>query len=147
MDNPRIPQESGDCPILRDNRAVMSPEPPYRMVDVLNPEHTESKTLNTTLEVNEIATVETQTEAPESNHNLSASAETQHVLPAEALEHAENSTENHAQPDAAIPHPTEDISHEEEMDFGALLESFEHEQAAQEAAQAVDGNVVTGTVI
>ena len=33
------------------------------------------------------------------------------------------------------------------MDFGALLESFEHEQAAQEAAQAVDGNVVTGTVI
>ncbi len=33
------------------------------------------------------------------------------------------------------------------MDFGALLESFEHEQAAQESAQAVDGNVVTGIVI
>ena len=47
------------------------------MVDVLNPEHTGSKTLNTTLEANEVTAVETQTDAPESNHHFSAAAETQ----------------------------------------------------------------------
>ena len=42
------------------------------MVDVLNPEHTASKTLNTTLEANEVTTLETQNEAPENNHHISA---------------------------------------------------------------------------
>ncbi|MEO6964324.1 MAG: S1 RNA-binding domain-containing protein, partial [Acidobacteriaceae bacterium] len=131
------------------------------MVNVLNPEHTESKTLNTTLEANEVAAAETQTDASEPNHNISASAETQPTLsqPADTLEHAGDSIGNHAQSDSAAQDETatqvatanqdapEETSADEEMDFGALLESFEHEQAAQEAAQAVDGNVITGTVI
>ncbi len=61
------------------------------MVDVLNPEHTASKTLNTTLEANEVATLETQTEAPENNHHISAAAETQPELqPAEQPAAAEH---------------------------------------------------------
>jgi small subunit ribosomal protein S1 len=134
------------------------------MVDVLNPEQTESKPLNTTeLETNVTATDAPKAEAHESNHNFSASAENQPAENHSAVhEHAEHSAapqQNHAENQhsrsegdkrpvtpaavAAEEHP----QHEEEMDFGALLESFEHEQAAQEAAQAVDGNVVTGTVI
>ena len=126
------------------------------MVDVLNPEHTASKTLNTTLEANEVTTLEAQNEAPENNHHISAVAETQPAEPnsqtsaqAEPTSEAEISAAA-PEPQAAAPQAVEAhdaSSHEEEMDFGALLESFEHEQAAQEAAQAVDGNVVTGTVI
>ncbi len=129
------------------------------MVDVLNPEHTASKTLNTTLEANELTTLETQTEAPENNHHISAAAETQptdqqphelayaeHVA---APEHVEHPAEEHSQPSVTTQDQAshDASSQEEEMDFGALLESFEHEQAAQEAAQAVDGNVVAGRVI
>ena len=51
------------------------------MVDVLNPEHTASKTLNTTLEANEVTTLETQNEALENNHHISAVAETQPAEP------------------------------------------------------------------
>ena len=113
------------------------------MVDVLNPEHTASKTLNTTLEANELTTLETQTEAPENNHHISAAAETQptdqqphelayaeHVA---APEHVEHPAEEHSQPSITTQdQPSHDASsQEEEMDFGALLESFEHEQAAQ----------------
>ncbi len=160
------------------------------MVDVLNPEHTESKPLNTTeLEANVTATAP-EADAHPSNHNFSASAENQpaenHSAPREnggnsaASLHAEASqaSPNHAEPaqqqaepgqaqsvnpqtESAKPQAQldkrpvqpaavaaeEHSGHEEEMDFGALLDSFEHEQAAQEAAQAVDGNVVTGTVI
>ncbi len=48
------------------------------MIDVLNPEHTESKPLNTTeLETHEIATAAPEPAATESNHNLSASTENQ----------------------------------------------------------------------
>jgi small subunit ribosomal protein S1 len=139
------------------------------MVDVLNPEHTASKTLNTTLEANEVSTLETQNPAPENNHHISAVAETQPAEPntqssvpaihqaAEAATVSEPQVQTQPEPapqaaaaQAVAPHAAEAhdaSSHEEEMDFGALLESFEHEQAAQEAAQAVDGNVVTGTVI
>ncbi len=133
------------------------------MVDVLNPEHTASKTLNTTLEANEVTTLQTQNQAPENNHHISAAAETQPAEPnsqtSEPTSHAEApaaqserpvEAQPMAEPQAAAPQAAEAhdaSSHEEEMDFGALLESFEHEQAAQEAAQAVDGNVVTGTVI
>ena len=135
------------------------------MVDVLNPEHTESKTLNTTLEANEVTAVETQTDAPESNHHFSAAAETQPreqntdepspqepEYTAQAVETASieppspETTQISAAAEASSD-TAQDSTHEEEMDFGALLESFEHEQAAQEAAQAVDGHVITGTVI
>ena len=146
------------------------------MVDVLNPEHTESKPLNTT----ELETKPTSTAAPEAdahatNHNFSAAAENppaenyaaenhiaahsqenpQEHLPAEPStesQHVEipaalqQADKRPVTPAAAVEPPSH-LEHEEEMDFGALLESFEHEQAAQEAAQAVDGNVVTGTVI
>jgi small subunit ribosomal protein S1 len=150
------------------------------MVDVLNPEHTESKPLNTTeLETNPTATAAPETDAHASNHNLSAAAEIQpaehHAAENHTLAPEQAAAENHAavpeqaaegasneQPHIEIPHELEQAdkrpvtsaaatedhsSHDEEMDFGALLESFEHEQAAQEAAQAVDGNVVTGIVI
>ena len=79
------------------------------MVDVLNPEHTASKTLNTTLEANEVTTLEAQNEAPENNHHISAAAETQPAEPAsqtsEPTSHAEVSApagEPHVQnqPDA-----------------------------------------------
>ena len=131
------------------------------MVDVLNPEHTASKTLNTTLEANELTTLETQNEAPENNHHISAAAETQPTEQAAAEQHSaaheyaeqiatppqvETPAEQQHELSAATAEQTPH-EHEEEMDFGALLESFEHEQAAQEAAQAVDGHVVTGTVI
>ncbi|HWF67001.1 MAG TPA: hypothetical protein VN670_06835, partial [Acidobacteriaceae bacterium] len=46
------------------------------MVDVLNSEHIESKTLNTTeLEAHETATAAPEVDAFETNHNISASAE------------------------------------------------------------------------
>ena len=114
------------------------------MVDVLNPEHTESKPLNTELEATEIATVAAEADAPESTHNFSASAENQHA----EHNHTDNQIAKNRIPGVSTASPSEGASqHEEEMDFGALLESFENEQAAAEAAQAVDGNVVTGTVI
>lgn len=126
------------------------------MVDVLNPEHTESKTLNTTeLEPTEL-THAPEVDAPESNHSHSVSAESlpadTHAsdspnveLPTESGSYPESHAELESRAEAA---PSEDSAQpEEEMDFGAMLESFEHEQAAQEAAQAVDGNVITGTVI
>ncbi|MEO6828418.1 MAG: 30S ribosomal protein S1 [Acidobacteriaceae bacterium] len=140
------------------------------MVDVLNPEHTESKPLNTTeLETNPTANAAPEADAHASNHNLSASAESQ-TAENETAENqpAESQTaENHATAPEHVEVPpaleeadkrpvtpavlvaSEDSPHqrEEEMDFGAMLESFEHEQAAQEAAQAVDGNVITGIVI
>lgn len=58
----------------------------------------------------------------------------------------EGSEAHHAQSESASE-AEESSKHDEEMDFGALLDSFEHEQAAQEAAQAVDGHIVSGTVI
>ncbi len=155
------------------------------MVDVLNPEHTESKPLNTTeLEANVTATAAQQVDAHASNHNFSASAAENQTAESHAAEqpaqeqqvseqqaashsaepaHAETSVEpQHVPEQVEVPKELEQADkrpvtpaavsedhaqHEEEMDFGALLESFEHEQAAQEAAQAVDGNVVSGTVI
>ena len=144
------------------------------MVDVLNPEHTESKPLNTTeLEAKPTATAAPEADAHATNHNFSAAAENppaenhaaENHIAAHAQEHSlehlpgEPSTKSqHVEIPAALhladkrpvtsaAEPPSHPEHEEEMDFGALLESFEHEQAAQEAAQAVDGNVVTGTVI
>ena len=126
------------------------------MVDVLNPEHTESKPLNTTeLEPTEIAAAATEVDAPESTHNFSASAEDHPASQQTEHSHAEahqpegiaQQTRNERPHGAGVAASANSPEHDEEMDFGALLESFEHEQAAQEAAQAVDGNVVTGTVI
>jgi small subunit ribosomal protein S1 len=124
------------------------------MVNVLNPEHTESKPLNTELESNAVATVAAEADAPESTHNFSASAENQHEH-RHQVHHSYNSPAHSDLPpgesriaDVATSSPAAAAAaHEEEMDFGALLESFENEQAAAEAAQAVDGHVVTGTVI
>ena len=112
------------------------------MVDVLNPEITESKPLNTTaLESNETASAQAHA-AHESHHNPAVPAA------ASADIHAAEPQPSPVSPATATPAAhAEHASHEEEMDFGALLESFEHEQAAQEAAQSVDGNVVSGTVV
>jgi small subunit ribosomal protein S1 len=134
------------------------------MVDVLNSEHTESKPLNTTeLEPTQIAAAAPEVHTAEPNRDSSAPTENHAAedhLPAHSFT---NSTAhlhaNGAQPNstsasqhegpshAGVPAAEDSSQHEEEIDFGALLESFEHEQAAQEAAQAVDGNVVTGTVV
>jgi len=115
------------------------------MVDVLNPEQIENKTLNTTLEATETATVAPEADAPESNHNLSASAENHDEQPYVAAS-MNGVAANSPHSDTAAK--SEELSpREEELDFGALLESFEHEQAAQEAAQAVDGHLVSGTVL
>jgi small subunit ribosomal protein S1 len=109
------------------------------MVDVLNPEITESKPLNTTaLEPKETASAPAH--AAHDIHHPAASPAAEPAHTAAAAPHATAATL------ASAAHP-ETAAHEEEMDFGALLESFEHEQAAQEAAQSVDGNVVSGTVI
>jgi small subunit ribosomal protein S1 len=124
------------------------------MVDVLNPEKTESKPLNTELEANAVATVTAEADAPESTHNFSAQAENHHENRSHRPpsytppSHAENQSKpgQLARVDAASS-TEEPAQHEEEMDFGALLESFENEQAAAEAAQAVDGHVVSGKVI
>jgi small subunit ribosomal protein S1 len=124
------------------------------MVDVLNPEHTESKPLNTQLEANDTATVTAEADAPESTHNFSAAAENKHENRPQArpsyAEPPQSDMPSGAGHVASISasSPAEEVTpHEEEMDFGALLESFENEQAAAEAAQAVDGHVVTGTVV
>ncbi|MHB8303717.1 MAG: 30S ribosomal protein S1 [Acidobacteriaceae bacterium] len=133
------------------------------MVDVLNPEHIESNPLNTELEANAVATVTAEADAPESTHNFSVSAEDQHARQhdnpthssrfygqpshSETLGSENHSGAGHIADVAASSSADEAVPHDEEMDFGALLESFENEQAAAEAAQAVDGHVVTGTVI
>jgi small subunit ribosomal protein S1 len=102
------------------------------MVDVLNPESTESTTLNTELETPalETATADarpsneaTLTEHPVTNPTHDTPATNQ-----EAPEMDEGSME----------------------DFAAALESFDREQAAEAAAAATlqqDENIVTGTVI
>jgi small subunit ribosomal protein S1 len=131
------------------------------MVDVLNSEHTESKPLTTTeIETNETGTAPAAA-ASEPNHHDSGSAgnDPQQTPESEtASEPQDTHPDTHAvmearddashPADASSAESVDDASsHEEEMDFGALLESFEHEQAAQEAAQAVDGNLVSGTVV
>ncbi len=109
------------------------------MVDVLNPEITESKPLNTTaLESNETASAQAHA-AHDTHHNPAAGSAD--------LRAAEPQPSPAPAAEAAFAVQTEPASHEEELDFGALLDSFENEQAAQEAAQSVDGNVVTGTVV
>lgn len=134
------------------------------MVDVLNPEHTESKPLNTTeLEPTQTAAAESEVHTAEPNHHSSASADN-HAAENHVSGHSFGDNSSHVHANGAQSNATpiaehekrntaevlvapDPSQHEEEMDFGALLESFEHEQAAQEAAQAVDGNVVTGTVV
>lgn len=118
------------------------------MVDVLNPEHTESKPLNTTeLEPTELAAVATEDRASESNHNLAASTGV-HAGDHRSENGSSRLRDSSGHTDATnLNASVESGEREEEIDFGALLESFEHEQAAQEAAQAVDGHVVSGTVV
>jgi small subunit ribosomal protein S1 len=100
------------------------------MVDVLNPETTESTTLNTELETPALETAAadarpsnetTLTEHPVTNPAHSAAAPVEHDFDEGSMD-----------------------------DFAAALESFDREQAAEAAAAAVmqaDENVVTGTVI
>jgi len=95
------------------------------MVDVLNPETTESTTLNTEME---IPTLEAET--------------------VDARSSLETTLTEHPVDNLTSAGP--DIDETSMEDFAAALESFDREQAAEAAAAAVlqqDENVVTGTVI
>ncbi len=110
------------------------------MADVLNPEQTESKPLNTELETPTLEAATEQSEPSiESTHN--PEAHDVHVTPA-----------NEPVTDTAPSAPQAQSTHDDlEMtgmeDFAAALESFDREQAAEAATQNFDDNIVTGTVI
>jgi small subunit ribosomal protein S1 len=115
------------------------------MADVLNPEQTESKPLNTELETPTLeATTELSEPSIESTHN--PEAHEVHVT------HSENpeTLETVAQSAAHNEHDTathDDLEMSGMEDFAAALESFDREQAAEAATQNFDDNIVTGTVI
>ena len=100
------------------------------MVDVLNPDTTESNPLNTELETHATALVAAEADAPESTHN---------PVPDE-----HSNIDLHASHANDSMHPDDAAAFE---DFAAALESFDREQAAEAAALAADDNIVTGTVI
>jgi small subunit ribosomal protein S1 len=109
------------------------------MADVLNPEPTESITLNTELE---IPTLEATTEQAEPSHELNphaADAAPAHEPGVLASVHA-GAAQEPLQSD-------EDLEMSGMEDFAAALESFFREPAAEAAGQSFDDNVVTGTVI
>ena len=101
------------------------------MVDVLNPEYTESQPLNTEMETPTLDAT-AATADPSNEPTYTAQAEPVPTLHA-AAETAHNND------------PEYDEASME--DFAAALESFDREQAAESAAQSYDENVVTGTVI
>src|SRR5664279_4270584 len=110
------------------------------MADVLNPEQTESKPLNTELET---PTLEAATEhsepSIESTHN--PVEHEVHEIPATPVTEV-----SPAQPEAEAE--PEHVAHlDDDFDFAAALESFDREQAAEAATQNFDDNIVTGTVI
>ncbi|HVJ08874.1 MAG TPA: 30S ribosomal protein S1 [Acidisarcina sp.] len=111
------------------------------MADVLNPEQTESKPLNTELET---PTLEAATEISEPSieltHNPEASA-----LPAENPVTETTAAQPQTVADAADHHDDSEFSGME--DFAAALESFDREQAAEAATQNFDDNIVAGTVL
>jgi small subunit ribosomal protein S1 len=110
------------------------------MADVLNPEQTESKPLNTELET---PTLEAATEhsEPSIESTLNPVEHELHVTPATPVTEA-----SPAQP--TIEAEPETVAHlDDDFDFAAALESFDREQAAEAATQNFDDNIVTGTVI
>ena len=115
------------------------------MADVLNPEQTESKPLNTELET---PTLEAATELsePSIESTLNPEAHEIHDTPAEVPV-----TEAIAAQPETVAVPVHAAHHDLEMsgmeDFAAALESFDREQAAEAATQNFDDNIVTGTVI
>lgn len=112
------------------------------MSNVLNPDQTESKPLNTELET---PTLETAAEQEASSLEPTPNPEAAETQPAEAQATAEAATQETSTPSADEIDLNSDLN---SMDFGAVLESFENEQAAEAAAQAFDdSHVVTGTVI
>ena len=124
--------EFGKPPRIPHKLAVMS--------NVLNPEQTESKPLNTELETL------TPTNATEQTEPSVETTPNPAVASAEA--NISDSPTQHPEPDAAITKDEEDDLDLNDMDFGAVLESFDREQAAEAAASAFDDNqIVSGTVI
>ena len=110
------------------------------MADVLNPEQTESKPLNTELETPTLEAATEQSEPSiESTHN--PVEHEHHEIPATPVTEA-----SPAQPEAQAEPET--VAHlDDDFDFAAALESFDREQAAEAATQNFDDNIVTGTVI
>jgi small subunit ribosomal protein S1 len=110
------------------------------MADVLNPEQTESKPLNTELET---PTLEAATEhsEPSIESTLNPEAHDVHDTPANepVAEAAYQTTQ--------APSKHDDLEMTGMEDFAAALESFDREQAAEAATQNFDDNIVTGTVI
>jgi small subunit ribosomal protein S1 len=108
------------------------------MADVLNPEQTESKPLNTELET---PTLEAATDQPEPSieSTLNPVAHDVHVTPANEPVTETAPATTHANHD--------DLEMTGMEDFAAALESFDREQAAEAATQNFDDNIVTGTVI
>jgi small subunit ribosomal protein S1 len=104
------------------------------MVDVLNPDYTESKPLNTELETPTLEAAAATAEP--SNHSTDTEA---HSSPVATL-NAEASAHEPASSD-------EDYDAASMEDFAAALENFDREQAAEAAAQAYDENIVAGTVV
>ncbi len=101
------------------------------MADVLNPEQTESATLNTQLETPTLDQATDQAQPSEElTHN--PQSETLHVVDS---------------PPFGARAQGEDSELSGMEDFAAALESFDREQAAEAAAQSYDDNIVTGTVI
>jgi small subunit ribosomal protein S1 len=118
------------------------------MSNVLNPDHTESKPLNTELET---PTLETAAEQEASSLETTPNPEVaEAVSEVAAAKPTEATTTETATREAQTPSADEiDLNSDlNSMDFGAVLESFENEQAAEAAAQAFDDTqIVTGTVI
>ncbi|MHB1022579.1 MAG: 30S ribosomal protein S1 [Acidobacteriaceae bacterium] len=107
------------------------------MVDVLNPEYTESKPLNTELET---PTLEATTATAEPSNESTYTEENSSVPTLNAVAETQESASSNEISD-------EDFDAASMEDFAAALESFDREQAAEAAAQAYDENIVTGTVI
>jgi small subunit ribosomal protein S1 len=98
------------------------------MADVLNPEQTESATLNTQLET---PTLDQSTDQAQPSEELTHNPQPETLRVTDFAGHSQG----------------DDSELTGMEDFAAALESFDREQAAEAAAQSYDDNVVTGTVI
>ncbi|HEY0797286.1 MAG TPA: 30S ribosomal protein S1, partial [Acidisarcina sp.] len=119
------------------------------MADVLNPELTESTTLNTELET---PTLEAATDNVEPSHEFTSNTAVHDDLENDTLGSVHAVAHNHPEPPtsghtAAEDHAPDEIEMSGMEDFAAALESFDREQAAEAAGQTFDDHVVPGTVV
>ncbi len=118
------------------------------MVDHHNPEHTESKPLNTELETLAPEATEPTAPSPDSTHNQPSASTPAHT-PGQEEAGSSNPSADTGQLDSLSAGAEDEVDYDS-ADFAAALASFDREQAAESAAAqnlTQEEAVIVGTVV